>query len=78
MPQPLAVIRLLVPSDKICAVKNILEGYDNLAVVTTVDRMTGEILIRHQYGEEDAVAKIVGEVCGRAVCLPVLSGPSGS
>lgn len=59
----LAATRLFVPADRICAVKNILEGYDNLALITTLDASTGEILIRHQDGAGAEVLRIVDAVC---------------
>jgi len=59
----LACARLRLDPTRIGFVKFILEGYDNLAILSTVDRETGLVQIRYPAELEADLFTLLRDVC---------------
>ncbi len=58
-PAPLATLTLRVPRQQIGFLRFILEGYDNMALMTTVDPQRGWVLIHYPPSFHDDLTAIL-------------------
>lgn len=63
----IATLPLQILPERIGYLKFILEGYDGMAVVTTIDNKKGSIVIRYPSSFHDDLLSILEDVSSRAV-----------
>ncbi len=54
--------RLYIDSRAVCVLRSILEGYDNIFVVTTIDRRVGLVEIQATSGSIEDLSLILGSL----------------
>lgn len=47
------------PPSRIGFVKHILEGYDGMVILSTVDRQTGELVLRYHFSRHDELVSLL-------------------
>ncbi len=62
MPLALALLPARIAPERIAFVKFILEGYDGLAVLSTVDRTSGEMSLRFHPTRRDELLNLLDEL----------------
>ena len=61
-PCKLAEMKLQISSKRICFLKSILEAYDGLAVLSTLDVTVGLVRIRYYHKQHDEILNLVASL----------------